>query len=188
MVIQWVTSKDNAGTSSATSSGGTGRAGRAPAADHHRDSGVSTIHSFPLRQTHHSAPTTPGDYFLGSRQSTSRSDVVGRDDSTDHSIKYDANDSRAVIVTTTIRRESVLVSDDDLQRLERPYDSSADDGEAEPIRAGMHRASGASVWPEAMFGPRTTVAVGTSSSPTSPHVSRSYFDARAEPLERGQDR
>lgn len=114
--------------------------------------------------------------------------MVDQDDSTDHSIKYDTNDSRAVIVTTTIRRESVLASDDDLQRLERPFDSSADDGEAKPIRAGMHRASSASVWPEAMFGPRTTVAAGTSSSPTSPHVSRSYCDVRAESLDTGQDR
>ena len=188
MVIQWVTSKDNAGTSSATSSGGTGRAGRVPAPGQNRDSGGSTIHSFPLRQTHHSAPTTPGDYFLGSRRSGSQSDVADQHDSTDHSIKHDANGSRAVIVTTTIKRESVLASDDDLQSLERSFDSSADDGEAKPIRAGMHRASGASVWPEAMFGPRTTVAAGTSSSPTKPHISRSYFDARAEPFAKGQDR
>lgn len=188
MVIQWVTSKDNAGTWSATSSGGTGRIDRPRPIDDDRDSGASTIHSFPLRQTFRSAPTAPGDYFVGASASGSHSDVPVQDDSTNHSIKHDANDSRAVIITTTIRRESVLASDDHWRKLQKSFDSSADDREAKPTRAGMHRASGASVWPEAMFGPRTTVAAGASSSPTSPHISRGYFEARAESLDKGQHR
>ncbi|KAM0257839.1 hypothetical protein ACHAQJ_004143 [Trichoderma viride] len=100
MVIQWVTSKDNAGTVSSTSSGEARRS---------RDLGSGVNHISTPSELHETPSSTLADISLVPTRRRSRE--VDRDDPYERKIpesdvaKMIINPSSTVMVTTTIKRE-----------------------------------------------------------------------------------
>lgn len=189
VVIQWVTSRDNAGTSSTTSPGGGTRNGRSCHGGHNQEAALSSIQSYASRSIGRSSPPTPAGASLVStancsppRYAEEEDDHEGSaaigDDSMSTIARYKSSDSRAVIVTTTIRHESVPASEVDHQNHQGRHSffdkgqGIGDVGANNTTCIGGRRRSGATVWPETTYGASQCTNVSSGHADTA----RRFYD------------
>ncbi|KAK5997008.1 hypothetical protein PT974_02357 [Cladobotryum mycophilum] len=98
-VVQWVTSRDNAGT---ISSGGSSRDGKA-----HRDLGPGHVRTFTPSELQATPPSTVTDISLVATKINSRADDIDDDDDDIlDSVERANKNNTSVVVTTTIKHES----------------------------------------------------------------------------------
>lgn len=108
IVIQWVTSKDNAGTSSTTSSGG-GNADNGVRHVPQRDGSTGPTRGYAARQRNNSPPSTPAEMSLVTTARCSHGDYDEETWDSTTGPKLSGPDRPGVMVTTTIERQSTPI-------------------------------------------------------------------------------
>ncbi len=146
IVIQWVTSKDNAGTSSTTSSGG-GHADNGARGNGPRDGITGITRGCTPCLHHHSPPSTPAEMSLVTTARCSRGDCDEESCDSAATAKLSATDRLGVMVTTTIERQSTTIG-----RSAFP-DGDSSEGAGDDMFAGnLNRSRRSATWASSFVG------------------------------------